>query len=189
VRDLKEVLENPLPDVLALPLNDNLYLWHGNVRSAEGCLDGVNVHFVLQFPSDYPAHAPEVRLFSPVPHPNVHHWPVPDSRELRAAQWRLSIWDCLPTKDAWSPAYSVLAILVQLQAFLLHEELQYDTNTVANTLTAIARAQEVQCPSCSHTHKAPVPAFHTHPSCLRPRPLLISRPLIQCRSRATAQQG
>jgi hypothetical protein len=28
--DLKEVLHNPLPDVTALPLQDNLFLWHGS---------------------------------------------------------------------------------------------------------------------------------------------------------------
>jgi hypothetical protein len=28
--DLKEVLTNPIPNVAALPLEDDLYVWHGN---------------------------------------------------------------------------------------------------------------------------------------------------------------
>lgn len=108
-RDLLEVLCNPLENVVALPLNDNLYIWHGNVRCIEGELDGLVVHFVLNFPSSYPAAGPECELLSPVPHPNV----VPAVGRRR--RWRLALWECLPGHNTWSSAYSVLSVLVQLQ--------------------------------------------------------------------------
>jgi hypothetical protein len=68
-------------------------------------------------PQDYPLRAPEVHLYTPVPHPNV----VPLGsgpllvRGVRQPRWRLALFDCVPGHSTWSRAYSVLSVLVQLQ--------------------------------------------------------------------------
>ena len=130
VRDLREVVENPLPNVAARPLDDNLFTWHGNVRGAEGPFLDVPIHFVLEFPPSYPRSPPECHLYTPVPHPNVSR-SVTARQGRQAVMWRLALWDCVPSYDAWSMAYSVQSVLVQLQAFLLDDELQYNTALVS----------------------------------------------------------
>jgi ubiquitin-protein ligase len=92
-------------------------------------LQAAPFHFLLKFPPDYPTSSPELRLFQPIPHPNVK--PVTggiqvlqaaagpgssSSRPIpRQARWRLALWDCIPDKDSWSSGYSVQSVLLQLQ--------------------------------------------------------------------------
>ena len=70
--DLKEVQENPLPNVCAFPLNDNLMEWHGNLRGTRDCpYEDAVFHIILRFRDDYPIIPPKVILCSPLQHPNV----------------------------------------------------------------------------------------------------------------------
>jgi len=70
--DLKEVQENPLPNVCAFPLNDNLLEWHGNLRGTRDCpYEDAVFHIILRFRDDYPIIPPKVILCSPLQHPNV----------------------------------------------------------------------------------------------------------------------
>lgn len=57
LHDLKQEVQHPRPNVVARPLEDNLFVWHGNVTSDE--LEGEPVHFCLIF-QDYPHTAPQV---------------------------------------------------------------------------------------------------------------------------------
>lgn len=65
--------------------------------------------------------AVQVRLFHALPHPNVVRAPAVD--ECIGSTWRLALWDCIPAFDAWSCAYTAASILIQLQAFLLDDDL------------------------------------------------------------------
>ncbi|KAK9843303.1 hypothetical protein WJX74_010075 [Apatococcus lobatus] len=159
LRDLKEVLQQPLPDVNALPCNDDLLVWHGNVRGQDAVLGESLVHFVLIFPSDYPSKAPGVWLFTPVPHPNIVSYSVASSR-VPGANWKLAMWDCIPGRDAWSSAYTVHSILLQLQVFLLDEDLQWDTSKVTRE-AAIRLAAELVVPACGHGPGHPFPPLPT----------------------------
>ena len=71
--DLKEVQANPLPDVAAGPVGDDLSVWHANLRGAESSdlMGGLVLHLVIKFPADYPAVPPRIRLCTGLPHPNV----------------------------------------------------------------------------------------------------------------------
>ena len=71
MRDYIEVLRNPLPNVVATPLEDDIFVWHCNVRQAEGQFDGCTFHIELKFDQSYPSSMPTISLFTPVPHPNV----------------------------------------------------------------------------------------------------------------------
>jgi len=83
-----QVLEHPQADVAACPLENNLFVWHANLRQPESevatakgpwGLAGVPIHAVLIFPPTYPSEGPEVRLFHPLPHPNVSaHFAPPE---------------------------------------------------------------------------------------------------------------
>ena len=101
-----QVLEDPLPHVVAMPLEDNLLIWHGNGELLSECMfaplyiavsssptllvtvrgdpdqpehpfSNVPFHFLLLFPKDYPTKAPEVQLYTNFPHPNVRRSHAP----------------------------------------------------------------------------------------------------------------
>jgi len=212
--DLKEVLTNPIPNVAALPLEDDLYVWHGNVRSEEGSLAGAPIHFILKFPESYPNDPPEIRLLQAVPHPNVK--PVPGIQLLhvnqqqagssssssgrrshpflRQARWRLAMWDCIPGKNSYSSSYTVLSVLLQLQVFLLDEDLCYASEGTTPQ-QAIATAQALTCPHCTHSGATPAEAHPPFPTqqqlaaaaSLRSK-VTVGRPYVPARSRATAEQ-
>jgi hypothetical protein len=63
----------------------------------------------------------QVRLFHVMPHPNVVRAPAIDT--CLGSTWRLALWDCVPSFDGWSCAYTAASILVQVQAFLLDDDL------------------------------------------------------------------
>eukprot|EP01026_Neomeris_dumetosa_P035059 TRINITY_DN2804_c0_g1_i3.p1 TRINITY_DN2804_c0_g1~~TRINITY_DN2804_c0_g1_i3.p1 ORF type:complete len:977 (+),score=62.34 TRINITY_DN2804_c0_g1_i3:158-2932(+) len=151
LRDLKEVLEEPLPNISARPLEDNLFLWHGNVQGTDGPFYQVPIHFTLHFPDDYPLNPPQCRISTRVPHPNI--------RQIGAG-YRLALWDCIPFHSTWSVAYTVQSILIQLQQFLLADELQYNKRliTIEN---AVKQALELKIPEVNHTGDKPWPAFPT----------------------------
>ena len=51
----------PIPGVSALPLGDNMYEWHGNIKSlANNIYKGAVLHFRFSFPRDYPLSPPDV---------------------------------------------------------------------------------------------------------------------------------
>jgi ubiquitin-conjugating enzyme E2 A len=90
MKDLQEVKESPLFNVVGEPEEGNLFVWHVNIRSSEGeeleeqeanPLTGAVFHLILEFPSSFPAEGPTVHLCTPLPHPNVAL--QPESRHCR----------------------------------------------------------------------------------------------------------
>jgi hypothetical protein len=46
----------------------------------------------------------------------------------------VALWDCNPSLDQWSPAYSVSSVLALLSSFLFDAELLYDERRVSGVL-------------------------------------------------------
>ena len=73
--DYEEITKQkiPIPGVSALPLDDDFYEWHGNVKAiANNPYKGAVLHFKLVFPKDYPLSPPTVYLLNEgLEHPNV----------------------------------------------------------------------------------------------------------------------
>ena len=118
-KDLKELEECsiPLVGVSARPLSSSLYTWHGNLRGPVGSpFEGGVFHIEITFPQNYPVSPPAIKLFTPVTHPNV-----PGGTSI-----------CLDILDpnqkqiyqGWTSAYTVEAILIQLQSFLFCDSLK-----------------------------------------------------------------
>ena len=118
-KDLKELEECsiPLVGVSARPLSSSLYTWHGNLRGPVGSpFEGGVFHIEITFPQNYPVSPPDIKLFTPVTHPNV-----PGVTSI-----------CLDILDpnqkqiyqGWTSAYTVEAILIQLQSFLFCDSLK-----------------------------------------------------------------
>ncbi|KAI5069548.1 hypothetical protein GOP47_0015849 [Adiantum capillus-veneris] len=177
LRDLQEVLNNPLPNVVGRPLEENIFEWHVNVRAEDDSnqLSGGTFHVKLLFPPHYPNEGPELYIGTPLPHPNIYPAGSP-------GQWKLSLWDCIPGFKGWSAAYSAQSILLQLQTFVLREDLQYHHGNVISQEHAVDLANVFTCSECAHKGTDPYPAFHTQEElegALRNRTkLLVSRPVI-----------
>jgi ubiquitin-protein ligase len=100
---MKELLEAkiPLVGISALPMENNLYEWHGNLRGPSGSpWAGGVFHISISFPIEYPVLPPSITLFSTIPHPNVFGPKL-----------------CLDMLEntgegKWMPAYTVEAILI-----------------------------------------------------------------------------
>ena len=118
-KDLAECRANPLPMIAAEPVSDeNLYEWHANLMGpTESSYEDICFHFIIEIPKDYPKRAPKVEIQSYFEHPNIFgKWICLDMLE---GQWCRD--NSSQTKKdvgyGWTPAYSIQAILVQLQAF------------------------------------------------------------------------
>jgi ubiquitin-protein ligase len=112
-KDLKELrdAEVPLVGVSASPLDDSIYTWHANIRGPEGTLyHGGVFHMEIVFPKNYPCSPPTISLFSDIPHPNVFGRTLclDMLQEHKKGEWY----------EGWTSAYTVEAILIQLQSFL-----------------------------------------------------------------------
>jgi len=73
-RDLKELEEQtiPLVGISARPLSSSMFTWHGNLRGPKKSIfEGGVFHFEMVFPTNFPMAPPTLKLFTPMPHPNV----------------------------------------------------------------------------------------------------------------------
>ena len=97
--------KEPIVGVSAMPLSNDMYTWHGNLRgpAKSPWKDGV-FHFIMNIPRDYPCSPPKITLCTQIPHPNVF------GNDL--------CLDMLGSKkkiyEGWVPAYTIEAVLIQL---------------------------------------------------------------------------
>ena len=138
-RDLKE-LENakePLVGVAAKPLPSDMYTWHGNIRgpSDSKWKEGV-FHFIMTIPQNYPSSPPDITLCSPIPHPNVFGNKI--CLDMLGSTSKIY--------EGWVPAYTIEAVLIQLQSFLF-EKLPEDIEKTKGILigNAVKTANEHIC--------------------------------------------
>ena len=111
-RDYKELTDarEPLVGVAAQPLPNDLYTWHGNLRGPAGTAWATGVfHFEMTIPSDYPCSPPDIQLYTPIPHPNVF------GRRLCLDMLEVG---SKAIYEGWVSAYTIEAVLIQLQSFL-----------------------------------------------------------------------
>jgi len=105
LKDLHEIHSHPVPFVHAEPIDDNLFLWHGNLSGPDQTpFEGGVFHIVIEVPFNYPDSPPSIELSNDIPHPFVQGKTVSMS---------------LLTEEGWSPVYSIQTLLLQLQSFLL----------------------------------------------------------------------
>jgi len=115
LRDLAEVQREPSELVSALPLDDNIFEWHANLRPNSGPLAGVVFHVRIIFPQNYPDVPPNLLFpMKEIPsfvHPNLYSFGL-------CLDILSSFIGSHDQHAGWSPAYSVRTLLLQLQSFL-----------------------------------------------------------------------
>eukprot|EP01125_Pyxidicula_operculata_P022010 TRINITY_DN8834_c0_g1_i1.p1 TRINITY_DN8834_c0_g1~~TRINITY_DN8834_c0_g1_i1.p1 ORF type:complete len:1235 (-),score=323.08 TRINITY_DN8834_c0_g1_i1:121-3825(-) len=156
MKDLKEVENNPVYNVAAVPLDSDLFEWHCNISGPPGTVyEGIIFHLILKFPTNYPCSPPNVKICSKMYHPNVYgSWVCLDMLELgvMGTARKTSKLNC-----GWTTAYSALSILVQLQAFLF-EKIYVDEHVVAET-RKYANAFKCTCGHSSKKEETVTPKF------------------------------
>lgn len=131
-RDLIELERADIASISAHPLDDDIFTWHVNIRPTDGVYVGVYFHLIMQFPVNYPAKPPTVKICTPISHPNVFSNGFICLSMLRphtSAQ----------AYEGWSSAYSATSVCLQLQSFLFAEKIDqvggYQANARFNMIS------------------------------------------------------
>ena len=156
MHDYKEITNQvvPIPGVSALPLDNNFYEWHGNVKAnTKNAYKGAVLHFKIVFPKDYPLSPPTVYLLNSfLKHPNV----MPDNRIC------IDIFEKgKGSYKGWKSGYTVLSILLQLQMFFFDVDESFLTiETKKEIQDAVNAMAEFKCMQCKHRGSSnPYPEF------------------------------
>ena len=140
-KDLRLCFEEFIPGVSACPISsDNLMEWHGNIKGL-GPYAGLVFHFKINLDDDYPTGAPRVKILTTLIHPFVFgkwicldilekDW-CPggtwlDSKGKKLDGWRQGATYVTDKRDkysGWSTAYTIATVLLQLQGFLMDEDI------------------------------------------------------------------
>ena len=130
----------------------------------------------ITFPKNYPVSAPSISLCTPIPHPNVFGRTI--CLDMLQPKKKDSGW-----YDGWTSAYTIEAVLIQLQSFLFEvPRIKRDFNDRGGatasasgmSLTAATQqdpenpykkavdlANEFKCPKCKHRGPIePYPPFN-----------------------------
>lgn len=120
MNDFRKIQLDPPPGVYAVPLDDNILLWHAIILGACGTpfADGI-FKLTMEFTENYPNVPPTVRFVSKMFHPNVY------------ADGSICL-DIL--QNMWSSSYNIGAILTSLQSLLGDPNCNSPANTVAAEL-------------------------------------------------------
>ena len=156
MHDYNEITKQvvPLPGVSALPLDDDFYVWHGNVKAiTNNVYKGAVLHFKLTFPKDYPLSPPTVYLLNTgLEHPNIvsGNRICLDMFEKEKGSYK-----------GWKTGYTVLSILLQLQNFFFDVDENFLTYSkqleIKKDLIALS---EFKCSQCKHQGSSnPYPPF------------------------------
>jgi len=163
-RDLIELQQANILSIAAHPIDGNIFEWHVNIKPVDGVYSGVHFHLIMTFPPKYPSKPPDVKIKTPIEHPNI-----------------FDDWLCLSmlrphtsnqAYEGWSGAYSATSVLMQLQSFLFAEKIDQDGGYQLNAQVSdhavkhsIATCKNLQC-HCGHTHTTPWPKVKGPPEAL-----------------------
>jgi ubiquitin-protein ligase len=113
MKDLLEIKRNPLQGISALPLDNNIFLWHANLLGPVNTpWEGGIFHMTISIPTDYPNNPPSINLSTKISHPNVSGNKI-----------CLDILESNTKGTGWSPSYTIQSLLIQLQSFLFEAEI------------------------------------------------------------------
>lgn len=170
MRDYKDLVENDYPFSIA-PVNDNLYIWHGNLVPRYGRYVGFMIHYEVSFSEKYPQTPPDIFIRTRIPHSNVFEgWnenPENYSICLDLIKFINKKKNDKEYWGGWSPAYSLATILMQLESFLFEDYAEqdyghgvqrtYNGNKYDEFMEAYQHTKNYKCPQCDHTYYKPYP--------------------------------
>eukprot|EP00931_Biecheleriopsis_adriatica_P009031 TRINITY_DN110144_c0_g1_i1.p1 TRINITY_DN110144_c0_g1~~TRINITY_DN110144_c0_g1_i1.p1 ORF type:complete len:962 (+),score=202.17 TRINITY_DN110144_c0_g1_i1:39-2888(+) len=193
LRDLAEVQREPSELVSALPLENNLFEWHANLRPSSGPLAGIVFHVRITFPRNYPDSPPNLIFpMKEIPsfvHPNLYPFGL-------CLDILSSFVGSRDQHAGWSPAYSVRTLLLQLQSFLFEFDRapqdhggHYSCNHYTPKRIAQVRAEAAKftCRACGHCHHRNFPFLS--PTSLQVAQVAVGRDLVSKNSQDAAPRA
>ena len=117
-QDLQEIQNEPVANVSAAPLDEDMFEWHCNFR-----LDDTVYHLILYFPPNYPYVSPSAE-FVPVGYRFVGGATTTGKKGIKICLSIFSDFATYHTEWAneksmgWSPGYTVQTVLLNLVSFL-----------------------------------------------------------------------
>lgn len=145
----------PLVGVAAAPSEDDMQVWHANIRGPEGTpYKGGVFHCIINFPSNYPVSPPTISLQTTITHPNVFGSSIclDLTQPLKKGEWY----------QGWHSAYTVETVLIQLQSFLFEKKIEALTpQEIEKYKKEVENANAHKCHSCRHRGSIePFPVFN-----------------------------
>ena len=154
LKDLKELKSSKIPNIFAVPMNDNLFEFHVNILVNNGVYNGLYVHLIMIFTDEYPKIPPQIKVCTPIKHRKIFG-------EFLCLNILRSNTSNKPY-NGWSSAYSITSILMQLQllSFSFVDNMGNDffcDDLAKNLKKSINRCKEFKCEICGHSHDKPYP--------------------------------
>ena len=186
LNDYRSFLKNHdnFENINVVPLENDIYEWHGNISPKGGYYDGLIIHFIMKFPDDYPTNPPNISLENGILHSNI----IPN---FRGEKYFLCMdlinnffWynadgvDKSKPYSGWSSSYTIEIIINQLYSFLFDENIEnydgrikntfyelppemggghIDYDTIENKMNQFENeSKNLEC-SCGHTYNTPYP--------------------------------
>lgn len=134
-RELNELLNNPVDNCSAFPLDGQIDVWHANIYVP--ALD-VHFHFEITYPKNYPNKAPKVKNLTHISHNNVF------SSYICLDILTMSEETANTPFRGWTSAYTISSLLVQLQSFL------FEAVAERNATRMKQEALSYRCAKCPH---------------------------------------
>jgi ubiquitin-conjugating enzyme E2 J2 len=111
-KEYRDLQRNPVPNIRACPLENNILEWHYVIEGAKGSpYQNGWYHGKVIFPSNYPYKPPAIQMITP------------SGRFKPNTRLCLSMSDFHP--ETWNPMWSVSTILMGLQSFMLEDSPTY----------------------------------------------------------------
>lgn len=115
LKDYDEVQKNPMPGIAVTPINNTFLKWRANIKciDKDSLYEGAVLHIELLFTDLYPIDPPTISVLNNfIDHPNIV-----------GKNLCLDMLDKLDGEayKGWTPSYTILSILMQLQSFFFDE--------------------------------------------------------------------
>jgi len=137
-RELKALLSEPVPNILALPNKNNILEWHYVIFGPKGTpYEGGVYHGKIVFPPEYPNKPPSIQMITP------------NGRFQTNKRLCLSMSDYHP--ETWNCLWSVSSILTGLLSFMLE-----NTQTAGSVITSNTEKQQHAMRSMKFNQANPV---------------------------------
>ena len=108
-KDYEELIKEPIPFIIAHPLEDNMFEWHSVLKGPpDSHYAGGIYHGKIDFPNEFPMKPPAIRMLTP------------NGRFAPNHSICLSMSEYHP--ESWSSIWTVGAVLIGLLSFMITEE-------------------------------------------------------------------
>ena len=104
-KELCDLMMQPDDNISAFPLGDNIFKWQGTINGAEETpYENCKFKLSMEFPREYPHHAPKIKFTTKCYHPNI---------DYKTGDICLDI-----LKEEWSSSYTIKSILISILSLL-----------------------------------------------------------------------